>query len=293
MQGRTYVPLYAVTISLFHFVVLPFPTRRLFDLSNTLPVIKLLDKVSFNSEKDHIVFTGDIIAKGPDSIGVVDLARKLNASSVRGNHEDRMLLAWQSLHSKLHRIPYDEADSEDQYTSDSKTGKKEKPPSSRGDRRERKLARQFSQEQISFLQTFPVILQIPLPSGFSSSAGEYLVVHAGLVPGVATDRQDPFQAMNMRSIDLASQVPSELRVFEPWERVWGHAMGLVQPASARAVVIYGHDARRGLNVRKYTKGLDSACVRGGKLSALILDAAGREKLVSVKCASHQHGGVDP
>jgi len=205
-----------------------------------------------------------------------------------------MLLAWQSLHSKLHRIPYDAADEdEDQDTSDSKKDKKGKPPSSRGDHRERKLARKFSQEQISFLQTFPVILHIPLPRGFSSSAGEYLVVHAGLVPGVSTERQDPFQAMNMRSIDLVSQVPSELRVFEPWERVWGHAMGHVHPAGERAVVIYGHDSRRGLNVRKYTKGLDSGCVRGGKLSALIVDAAGREKVVSVRCAAHQTGGVDP
>lgn len=51
----------------------------------------LLEKVAFLPENDHLIFVGDMINKGPDSVGVVELARKYGASAVRGNHEDRIL----------------------------------------------------------------------------------------------------------------------------------------------------------------------------------------------------------
>ena len=53
---------------------------------------------------------------------------------------------------------------------------------------------------------------------------------------------------------------------------------------------YGHYAAKGLDIRRYTKGLDSNCVRGKKLSAYILQAKKgggvREKVVSVKCRKY-------
>ena len=35
-------------------------------------------------------------------------------------------------------------------------------------------------------------------------------------------------------------------------------------------MIYGHDSRRGLQLRRWTKGLDTGCVKGGSLTALII-----------------------
>lgn len=209
-----------------------------------------------------------------------------------------MLLAYQSLHSKMHPIPYDEVDapsstSEPSSKDDAKEGKATKQADAstltRGDNHERSFARTFTDSQISYLQSCPVILSIPLPPTLHSStgSGSYLVSHAGLVPGVPAERQDPFQAMNMRTIDLITRVPSELRIFEPWEKVWGHAMGHVHPLEQRQVVVYGHDSKRGLNVKKYSKGLDSGCVRGGKLTALVLDGWGRERVVAARCKMYR------
>lgn len=48
-------------------------------------------------------------------------------------------------------------------------------------------------------------------------------------------------------------------------------------------VIYGHDAKTGLKIRTYTKGLDSGCVKGGKLTALIIEDGGKQSLVQVNC----------
>lgn len=45
---------------------------------------------------------------------------------------------------------------------------------------------------------------------------------------------------------------------------------------------YGHYAAKGLDIRKYSKGLDSNCVRGGRLSAFVIGRK-KEELVSVGC----------
>src|SRR5204863_3459965 len=54
----------------------------------------LLDKVAFTMG-DRLVFVGDLIARGPDSLGVLDIARHTGAEIVRGNHEEK-LLAWRA-----------------------------------------------------------------------------------------------------------------------------------------------------------------------------------------------------
>lgn len=51
-------------------------------------------------------------------------------------------------------------------------------------------------------------------------------------------------------------------------------------------VIYGHDASSGLNIKKYTKGLDSGCVQGGKLTALVVEDGGKQSILQVKCKDY-------
>lgn len=52
------------------------------------------------------------------------------------------------------------------------------------------------------------------------------------------------------------------------------------------VVVYGHDAKGGLRIKRWTKGLDSACVGGGRLSALVVDARGEGEVVDVGCPGY-------
>jgi hypothetical protein len=175
-------------------------------------VQKLLDKVNFVQGKDHVIFTGDLIAKGPDSQGAVDLAMKIGASGVRGNHEDRTLLAYSSLTAKVHPLP---GPQEDPRTQEDFL---DEESFSHGDYKDRALAKLLSKEQIKWLEGLPVILRVG-PVGGVNGGGDIVVVHAGLVPGVDLEKQDPFLAMNMRSIDLKTRVPSEDRKGEPWEKV--------------------------------------------------------------------------
>src|SRR5438270_5081272 len=50
----------------------------------------LLDRIRFSSG-DRLVFVGDLIARGPDSLGVLDVERRTGALIVRGNHEQKLL----------------------------------------------------------------------------------------------------------------------------------------------------------------------------------------------------------
>jgi hypothetical protein len=177
----------------------------------TRAVVELLDKVGFHQQNDHLILLGDMITKGPDSLGVIDLARDVSASCVRGNHEDRILLIHRDLSSSLIPLkgPRESVDHPEKDMMDEESF-------SRGDYDQRKLAKRLTDKQVDWLKSCPVILRI----GDVKGMGEVVAVHAGLVPGVALEKQDPAGVMNMRTIDLETHVPSkDPKGGVPWTKV--------------------------------------------------------------------------
>ncbi|KAJ8112881.1 hypothetical protein OPT61_g4852 [Boeremia exigua] len=233
----------------------------------------LLKKTNFNKKHDHLVLTGDMIAKGPDSPGVISLAEKLGASCVRGNWEDKLLLSIaESEERHLDILPGPDE------SPDRKTDFLDEASHSHGDYALRKLAKSFSKHQIAYIQHCPVILRI----GNVPNLGEFAVVHAGLVPNIALENQDPFHVMNMRTINLKTRIPSSKHSGTPWEKFWNHEQKK-KAEHERLSVVYGHNRKKGLNLREFTFGLDSGCVSGGKLTALVVDHKGKTEIVQVKC----------
>ena len=47
----------------------------------------LLDLLDYRQSHDRLIFVGDLINRGPNSMGVLELIAKLNADFVLGNHE--------------------------------------------------------------------------------------------------------------------------------------------------------------------------------------------------------------
>eukprot|EP00961_Rhodomonas_salina_P040734 547361-Rhodomonas_salina.2 len=47
----------------------------------------LLDLTNFDKKTDQLLFVGDLVAKGPDSVGCIRLAVECDARATRGNHE--------------------------------------------------------------------------------------------------------------------------------------------------------------------------------------------------------------
>ena len=267
-------------------------------------MVALLSEIDYDKHNDHIILAGDIISKGPSSPEVVDLAISISASCVRGNHEDRVLLARQNLQSSslTYQQPNKLSTKENHDreilrraiappTADaagkSKKGKEKQKKKQEPDDRDRYspadvgLAHSLSKDQITYLASCPVILSL----GPIHPLGTVLVVHAGLVPGIRLQSQDPFSVMYMRTIDLETHIPSPLYEGIPWYKLWeryqDHQMKMNKKKKKKkkkkknkgnqpSTVIYGHDSRRGLQLRRWTKGLDTGCVKGGRLTALIM-----------------------
>ncbi|CAI7640742.1 unnamed protein product [Penicillium glandicola] len=228
----------------------------------------LLDKVGFDKSKgDHLILVGDLVNKGPDSPGVVDLAIKLGASAVRGNHENAVLDAAAEIKATkdniLHpggltdspTIPENrEADLHavrgfeisDKCVSDTTTG-----ISMRHSAATYSTASVLSTRQLDWLAALPLILRVKLPHTPTSSLGDSLiVVHAGLVPDVSLEDQDPYALMHIRSLvrtsgDEDGFMPAEISGEESWVTEWNRWQDKL---ASKTTVVFGHDAKRRLQL---------------------------------------------
>src|SRR2546421_12358125 len=54
-------------------------------------LVELLAAAKFDPARQRLAFVGDLINRGPDSRGVLELAKRYDARVVVGNHEDALL----------------------------------------------------------------------------------------------------------------------------------------------------------------------------------------------------------
>ena len=198
---------------------------------------RLVDEVELAPE-DRLISVGDLVGKGPDGSGVVRFFREGGHEAVRGNHDVKLIAR--------------------------RSGNRTQPMSASHEAH----ARALSSADWDWLEALPYWIEIP--------EHDAIVVHGGLVPGVALVDQDPTVMTNLRSI-RADGTPSK-RVDEgaPWASRW----------PGPELVVFGHDAIRGLQRWPHAIGLDTGCVYGKELSALILP---ERRIVSVPSARDYAG----
>jgi len=173
---------------------------------------------------ERVVLVGDLVAKGPDSAGVVSRARELGLLAVRGNHDEHVL-RW--------------------YQGQQKPGKKLKPE-------HQQVLDTLSRDDWDFLDGLPLYRRLPELNT--------IAVHAGLLPGVALREQRQEHLLNLRSISADGTPSKRVEDGAPWATHW----------RGPELVIFGHDAMRGLQKHPNAFGLDTGCVYGGKLTAYSL-----------------------
>jgi predicted phosphodiesterase len=194
----------------------------------------LLGKCGY-AKGDRVVLAGDLVAKGPDSQAVVQLAREEAMLGVLGNH-DASALAHRHDQGKV-----DRAHGRYSYFD------------------------QLLAEDWAYLAALPLFLRL----GQAEPGGlEVAVVHAGAVPGIALEQQRREHLLSLRSIDDTGAPTSRLLLRFPWAAKWRGPEALV----------FGHDAVRGLQRAPLATGIDSGCVYGRALTALVLPEG---KLVQV------------
>lgn len=184
---------------------------------------ELLDACA-HAATDAVVFVGDLVAKGPDSRAVLALARTLGARATRGNH-DHAVLRW-------HDVVVRGA------------------TPAHGPHHLR-VARELAPEDWAVLHAMPLYLRLPEHA--------IVVVHAGLVPGVALDAQEPDHLMNMRTLRPDGTASRRAEDGVLWGTRW----------PGPELVVFGHHATAGLQRHPHAIGLDTGCVYGGKLSAYV------------------------
>ncbi|ANB12292.1 putative serine/threonine-protein phosphatase [Sugiyamaella lignohabitans] len=250
---------------------------------------QLLRKAKFRKNRDHLVMLGDFITKGDRSIDVIELAMDLGASCVRGNHENEIL----EMYAEYHHLPRPRVASSTSGngTSSDQTLPYEvaEMPQMRTNRLDESddddLVRLLKPKHIEYLGSCPLILQ--LGDGFDRGFGA-IAVHAGVMWNLDNlEEQDPTTVMTVRSVLPPDYVTaSEESDGEPWYNLWNEKQRGI-PRKDRIVVYYGHNARDGLNLQEYTKGLDSGCIKGRELSGLLISESKRgkykEKLIQVDC----------
>ena len=187
---------------------------------------RLLDALAPGAA-DRVLFVGDLVARGPDSLGVLALYRSVNGQAVLGNHEYKLLAA--------HRARRD------------------------GSKRPRVsalhygLLHRLAEADWALLESLPLSLSLP-EHGLS-------IVHAGVLPEQGLAAQDPWVLTHIRSIDPQGK-PSPRHDFEPWAARYG----------GDPHIVFGHNSRLGLQLAPHATGLDTGCVYGGLLTALVLAA---------------------
>ena len=103
-----------------------------------------------------------------------------------------------------------------------------------------KLRESIGEEKHEWIKRFPIYLK----------EKKFIAVHGGILPENSIEKTKPFVLLTLRF----------------WKhKAWYHYY------KGEIPVFYGHWAKQGLNIRKYSIGLDSGCVYGNYLSAYCLE----------------------
>lgn len=220
--------------------------RRIFvgDVQGCLDEFEeLLVALDFAPGRDALHPVGDLVNRGPDSLGVLRRARELGAGGVLGNHDLHLLLRARGERGAKTRDTLDGV-----------------------------LAAPDRDELLAWLAARPLVRAFE----------DLVLVHAALSPAwadpVATlaglgsrDAGETLAfAVGARYCDAAGRRPPRdwpppPAPFRPWYEFWQARSGETR------TVVFGHWARGGLVLRERVRGLDTGCVWGKQLTGWIAE----------------------
>lgn len=196
---------------------------------------RLLDEVKYDPAADSLVHVGDLVDRGPDSVGVVRFLHALKAKGVMGNHDEKHVryAAWEL-----------------------KRGAKKNPVQLREDYAA--FNRVLVEEKLTdWMATFPAHIMLDPNT---------VVVHGGLRPGIPLAEQHEKDMLRVRYVDAEGKPKSLEKDFRKPEGTSYWTSVYDQPEQ----VIYGHNPAS-LASPVYTQktvGIDTGAVFGGHLTAL-------------------------
>jgi hypothetical protein len=153
------------------------------DVHGCLDELQALVALAHVTDGDSVVFVGDLVAKGPDSAGVIAWAREHGAAAVLGNHDEHVLRA--------------------------------RAGDAAAKRPQLEVANTLTEADVDWLTALPLWVRVD-----AHVAGQpHVVVHAGMVAGVPVEKQAREHLLTMRSI-TADGRPSKRIEGTPWGALW-------------------------------------------------------------------------
>lgn len=196
--------------------------------------------------KTTIVFLGDLVDRGPDSKGVVQLARKWGERRkvryLAGNHEEMFLQSFEDKEVLRHFLKHGGRETVLSYGIDKKTYSKMKM----GELQDA-MHKAVPKKHRDFLENFEDLIVV----------GDYVFVHAGINP----------------KLSIEEQKKSDLRWIR--DRFLSHE----QPFSH--VVVHGHTIFEDVEHRDHRIGIDTGAFRTGRLTALVLEGSDRRFIQAI------------
>lgn len=185
-----------------------------------------------NPQKDDMeVCVGDIITKGKDSIKTLDFVIQNNIKSVLGNHEDKITRYLN--HQKSNKQNPIQLDNDEQNIIDN-----------------------LSSKHIEFLQKLPLFIRF----------GNITILHGGVQNYMDLEnlsKKEIQKILRMRYLDqngnyLSLGQENENSIF--WADIYNGNQGFI---------VYGHQWFKEFRKNNFALGIDTGCVYGNKLSAVI------------------------
>lgn len=199
---------------------------------------ELIQIVKYNKKSDRLILLGDLIDRGPNSLAVVQKARRMNLECVMGNHEYKFLKWWKSSNSRA-----DVYDRHDFYN-------------------------QLTDEDINYIFQMPTYIKLE---------NNIVIIHAGVKPGIAISDQEKNDLMYLRYADSKQQFISLKKISKIGKEAAG-AHFWTEFWRGPESIIYGHNVHsmtdpliEEVSPGVICYGLDTGCCFGGRLTAMILE----------------------
>jgi hypothetical protein len=143
-----------------------------------------------------------------------------------------------------------------------------------------RVASSLSEEDWLMIEAMPLWVDLP--------AHGVRVVHAGVIPGVDVEDTPPEALLTMRTLRSRGRWSDEPDAGPLWGTLY----------DGPPHVVFGHNARTDPQLHEWATGLDTGCVYGGRLTALVLEEnepmargdAARGLLQSVPAMRKYYGG---
>jgi bis(5'-nucleosyl)-tetraphosphatase (symmetrical) len=206
------------------------------DLHGCLDEFKLLRAKLKPTQDDNEIIIGDILDRGLYSNELLRYVREHNISSILGNHE------YKYIRYKKHQDITD------------KTGKKN--PIILDDEQQY-IYDNLSDDDFVYLNFLPFFIKID----------NLTLIHAGIVNKIDLDsskKRDIEKILWIRTLDQNQKPVSlydDINGAKNWSEYYNGTQG---------IIVYGHNVFDEIKIDDYSIGIDTGCVYGKKLTALII-----------------------